>query len=135
MSTKLFAEGNYYCYLVMALLTAVGQFYPWLIPIHVSMTIVSMAIIMVGSYQSLEKMVKCMVDLHVHGKESDSVESVSKNDAMWFPVMAGSVLCGLYFLITYFGKEIMNPIILAYIGVSSSLVFKEIAQGTIGDKV
>lgn len=127
MSKELFKEGNYYCYCVMLGLTLVGQFCPWLISIHVNMTIVSMAIIMVGSYQSLEKMVKCIVDLHVHGKESDSVESVSKNDAMWFPVMAGSVLCGLYFLITYFGKEIMNPLILAYIGLTSSLVFKEIA--------
>jgi hypothetical protein len=45
---------------------------------------------------------------------------VSKEDAMQFPLYAGAMLCGLYGLIKYFGKEIVNPLLLGYMGLGGS---------------
>lgn len=57
--------------------------------------------------------------VHVE-KKGSSVEMVSKEDAMQFPLYAGAMLCGLYGLIKYFGKEIVNPLLLGYMGLGGS---------------
>lgn len=44
---------------------------------------------------------------------------------MQFPFVAGGVLCTLYGLIKYFGKGIVNPILLGYMGLSGSTLVKD----------
>ena len=43
---------------------------------------------------------------------------------MQFPLYAGAMLCGLYGLIKYFGKEIVNPLLLGYMGLGGSQTIK-----------
>lgn len=43
---------------------------------------------------------------------------------MWFPVYAGGMLCFLYGLIKYFGKEVVNPLLLGYMGLGASTGIK-----------
>ena len=62
--------------------------------------------------------------VHVSKTES-KVEVVSKSEAMQFPFYAGAMLCTLYGLIKYFGKEIVNPLLLGYMGIGASQVIKE----------
>ena len=52
---------------------------------------------------------------------------------MQFPIFAGAVLCALYGLIKYFGKEIVNPLLLAYMGIGGALSLKQLLllSGTI----
>jgi len=46
---------------------------------------------------------------------------------MQFPLYAGGMLCGLYGLIKYFGKEIVNPLLLGYMGIGASQSIKGLA--------
>lgn len=43
---------------------------------------------------------------------------------MQFPLYAGGMLCGLYGLIKYFGKEVVNPLLLGYMGIGASQSIK-----------
>lgn len=43
---------------------------------------------------------------------------------MQFPLLAGGVLCGLYALIKFFGKEVVNPLLLTYMGIGSATGIK-----------
>lgn len=43
---------------------------------------------------------------------------------MQFPLYAGGTLCFLYALIKYFGKEIVNPLLLGYMGIGASQSIK-----------
>jgi minor histocompatibility antigen H13 len=52
---------------------------------------------------------------HSEDSEDDSEsESLSAEDAMWFPVMGSGVLFGLYLLFNYFSKEYINYLLTAY---------------------
>jgi len=63
--------------------------------------------------------------VHVYKKKSSSeIETLTKEDAMWFPVYAGGMLCFLYGLIKYFGKEVVNPLLLGYMGLGASTGIK-----------
>ena len=46
------------------------------------------------------------------------------DDAKMFPVYAGGTLVSMYAAIKFFGKEIVNPLILAYMGVGGSTGIK-----------
>lgn len=61
-------------------------------------------------------------------KDSSSIETISNSDAMQFPLYAGAMLCTLYGLIKYFGKEVVNPLLLAYMGLGSSTGIKGLLQ-------
>ena len=66
-----------------------------------------------------------MKKVHISGnKEASKIETVSKNDALQFPFVAGGVLVGLYVLIKYFGKDKINYFLLAYIAVGSTTGIK-----------
>jgi hypothetical protein len=41
-------------------------------------------------------------------EEESVVESMGWKDALQFPIMAGVMLCTLYGLIKYFGKDVVN---------------------------
>ena len=64
--------------------------------------------------------------VHIDKEEGAAPETIGKEEAMWFPVMAGAVLCGLYFLIKTFGKEVVNPLLLCYMGVGGAMSIKGI---------
>ena len=49
---------------------------------------------------------------------------MSKDDVMKFPLYAGGTLCALYGLIKYFGKEVVNPILLSYMALGGSVSIK-----------
>ena len=70
-------------------------------------------------------MIKELKNGSLHGnKENSKIETVTKNDALQFPVFAGGVLVGLYAFIKYFGKDKVNYVLLAYIAVGSTTGIK-----------
>lgn len=66
-----------------------------------------------------------MKKVHILGKKEESnVETMSRKDAMQFPVVAGGVLVGLYLLIKFFGKDAVNYFLLAYIAIGGTTGIK-----------
>jgi len=57
-------------------------------------------------------------------KAAAEVETITKEDAMQFPIYAGGMLLFLYGLIKYFGKEVVNPLLLGYMGLGASMAIK-----------
>lgn len=60
---------------------------------------------------------------------------MSAKDAKMFPVMAGGTLCFLYVLIKYFGKDVVNKLIMVYLAVAIVEVFKELLIPVMGKKM
>lgn len=112
------------CTVTMLLLTLVTYFDHKLVPLHLNICAFSLCIITIGSYGSLEVMIAEFKKVYIHGKRSEHIESVSAKDAMSFPIVAGCMLCGLYALLKFFGKDSVNYFILAYIGLGSSTGIK-----------
>jgi uncharacterized membrane-anchored protein len=103
----------------MVALSVVSTVNEKLIPLHVQITVFSLSIITIGSFRSLSQMVtemkKSLID-KVPG-ETSAVETVTNKDALQFPLYAGGMLCFLYALIKFFGKDAVNYVILVYIAV------------------
>lgn len=57
MSETLFLREQSFCYSVLAILTVIGIFTD-VVPIQISITLHSMVIIAIGSFKSLEEMVR-----------------------------------------------------------------------------
>ena len=77
-------------------------------------------------------MIKEFKKIHVDkkaSKEGEGIETMSKDDVMQFPLYAGGTLCGLYFLIKFVGKEVINPLLLCYMGVGGSISIKSLLAG------
>lgn len=55
------------------------------------------------------------------------------SDAIQFPIVAGCTLCGLYFAMDYFGKDIVNHMLLAYIAVGGTVGVKSLLFSFTGD--
>jgi hypothetical protein len=90
-----------------------------------NITVFSLAIIIIGSYRSLQEVIVDIKKVHIDGKKDESnVETVTSKDAMQFPLVAGGILCGLYALIKFFGKEYVNYFILVYIAVGGTTGIK-----------
>lgn len=49
--------------------------------------------------------------------------------------MAGATLCTLYALIKYFGKDVVNKLIMVYLAIAMVEVFKSVVIGFIGKKL
>jgi len=101
------------------------------IPMQVNMTAQALAIIILGATRSVWELIKEFKKIHVDKKavkEGEGVETMSKEDVMQFPLYAGGTLCLLYFLIKYLGKEVINPLLLAYMGVGGSVSIKSLLQ-------
>lgn len=60
--------------------------------------------------------------------EESSIETVTAKDALQFPLYAGGMLCGLYALIKFFGKDSVNYFILVYIAVGGTTGIKALLQ-------
>jgi hypothetical protein len=94
------------------------------IPIHLQITVFSLAIIIAGSFRSLRELISQIKKVHIDGDSSSSVETVTNKDALQFPIFAGGMLVGLYALIKFFGRESVNYILLAYIAVGNTTGIK-----------
>lgn len=126
MSDTLFLKETNVCYSILALLTVIGIFTDK-IPIQISITIHSMLIIAIGSFKSLEEMLKQMKAIHIDKSgKGGNIEKMGFDDAWQFPIVAGCTLCGLYFGMEYFGKEAMNYFIMAYIAVGGTTGIRSI---------
>ena len=101
-----------------------------------NVTLHSMRIIAIGSYKSLEEMLRQMKKVHIEKDytESDSIEKMEFSDAWQFPLYAGCTLTGLYFSMEYFGKESVNYFILFYIGCGGSAGVKALLTSIVGDR-
>jgi hypothetical protein len=121
------------CYSTLLVLTIANAFVA--LPIHLNITAFSLAIIIAGAKRSAKEMIAQFKAVHIEGKES-TTETISKEEAMQFPLVAGGMLCGLYGLIKFFGKEIVNPMLLAYMGLGSSVSIKNgLLSFGIGEKM
>jgi minor histocompatibility antigen H13 len=85
-----------------------------------------MLIIAIGSFKSLEEMIRIMKKIHIDKNYDgeEGIEQMSFNDAWQFPIVAGISLTGLYFGMQYFGKDVINMILLAYIAVGGTVGVK-----------
>ncbi len=67
--------GNKYiepiCYIAMIGLSAIASFNEKLVPLHVNITVFSLAIIIVGSYRSLTQMLAEIKKAHIDDKSAD----------------------------------------------------------------
>ena len=102
------------------------------IPMQVNMTCQALAIIVLGAFRSVHELIKEFKKIHVDkkaSKEGEGIETMSKDDVMQFPLYAGGTLCGLYFLIKFVGKEVINPLLLCYMGVGGSISIKSLLAG------
>ena len=78
-----------------------------------------MVIIAIGSFKSLEEMLRQIKQIHIikDGKKTGNIEKMDFNDAWQFPIVAGCTLCGLYFAMDYFGKDAVNYFLMVYIAM------------------
>jgi hypothetical protein len=134
---KLFNKETSLCYGALALLTVIGSFTDK-IPIQINITIHSVLIIGIGSFKSLEEMIRIMKKIHIDRNYDgeEGIEQMSFNDAWQFPIVAGISLTSLYFSMQYFGKDAVNMVLLAYIAMGGSVGVKAMItsfSGTIFD--
>lgn len=135
MSIKLFSKEVSICYGCLAFLTLIGVFTDK-IPIQINITIHSMLIISIGSYKSLEEMIRIMKKIHIDKNYDgeDGIEQMSFNDAWQFPIVAGISLTGLYFAMQYFGKDVVNMMLLVYIAIGGTIGVKAMITSFSGNK-
>lgn len=103
------------------------------IPLQVNMTVQALAIIIFGAKRSVMELIKEFKKIHVDkkaGVDGEGIETMSKDDVMQFPIYAGGTLCALYGLIKYVGKEVVNPLLLAYMGLGGSVSIKSLLLST-----
>ena len=106
------------CLATLIGLNAAG-FFTDKIPLQVNMTCQALAIIIFGAKRSVWELIKEFKKIHVDkkaGVEGEGIETMSKDDVMQFPIYAGGTLVALYALIKYVGKEVVNPLLLCYMG-------------------
>ena len=97
------------------------------IPLQVNMTEQALSMIILGSKRSVDELIKEFKKIHVDKKaheKGEGIETMTKEDVMQFPLYAGGTLCVLYGLIKYVGKEVVNPILLCYMGIGGSVSIK-----------
>ena len=58
---------------------------------------------------------------------------MSNKDALQFPLYAGGMLCGLYALIKFFGKDVVNYVILVYIAIGGATGMKALLLSLTGN--
>jgi minor histocompatibility antigen H13 len=127
------------CYVSMIALSIVSSINEKLVPLHVQITVFSLAIITVGSYRSLSQMAaemkKALIDEKKEGEEGSQIETVTNKDALQFPLYAGGMLCGLYALIKFFGKDAVNYVILVYIAIGGGTGMKALLLSLTGNSL
>jgi len=103
-------------YAILAGLLAATRFV--IIPANIQMPLLTGSILFIASHRSLK-----LNELDaITGKRSSDSESISKKDAMMFPVFGSLALFSLYIAYKFIGKEYMNMLLTSYImlaGVSA----------------
>jgi minor histocompatibility antigen H13 len=133
-NTALFNSEQTFCYSVLFILTAIGIFSDK-VPIQVNITLHSILIIAIGSFKSLEELLKQIKKVHIDkSKDAQTIEQMSFSDAWQFPIAAGATLCGLYFAMQYFGKEVVNYCLICYIAIGGSSGIKALLQSFTGKR-
>lgn len=120
------------CYLIMVGLTVLTATTQDIVPLHLNIAAFSMSIIIAGSYRSLTQAINEMKKVHILGEKGDSIETMTSSDAMQFPFVAGATLCALYGMIKYFGKHVVNHLLLAYIAIGSTTSIKALLVDVLG---
>ena len=112
---------------VIVVLITVMQFTDKL-SIHACMPIYALSIINIGARRSVMEMIKEFKKIHIDKrggeKGEEGVETMTQNEVLQFPIVAGGMLVGLYFAIEYFGKEAVNKVILSYFALVGSQAMK-----------
>jgi len=133
MVETLFMKEQSFCYIVLFALTVIGVFTD-AVPIQISITLHSMLIIALGSFKSLEEMLKQMKKIHIDKEGgSSNIEKMNFNDAWQFPIVAGITLCGLYYAMEYFGKDAVNYFLMVYIAMGGSQGVKAMLESFFGN--
>jgi hypothetical protein len=65
--------------------------------------------------------------------ETSQIETLTNKDALQFPLYAGGMLCFLYALIKFFGKESVNYVILVYIALGGGTGMKALLLSLTGE--
>lgn len=118
---------------ILFALTAIG-FFTDKIPIQLNITLHSMLIIAIGSFKSLEEMIRQFKRVHIEKKaKSEDIETMGWSDTLQFPLMAGATLCGLYFAMHYLGKDTVNYLIITYIALGGTVGIKSMLVSFTGD--
>lgn len=124
------------CYATMGVLTVISSFTDQ-VPIQINITVFSLAIIIAASNRSLYEFIHQFKKINVRKEgekqEQHNIETMSKEEAMQFPIFAGATLVGLYVLIKFFGKEIINPLLLTYMGIGGATGIKALIQAIFGN--
>jgi len=111
------------CYTALVLLSVVNYFYA--LPVVLNTSAFSLCIIIAGCHRSVIELISQFKAIYIDkSKSANEVETISKEDAMQFPLYAGGMLLFLYGMIKYFGKEVVNPLLLGYMGLGGSLSIK-----------
>ena len=116
------------CYVGLVTFSVINYFYA--LPVAFNTMAFSMLIIYAGSVRSVFEMFKNYKAIRItKTQDASSMETMSQKDAMYFPLTAGAMLCGLYALIKYFGKESVNYLLLAYMGFGVGTLIKDFLLG------
>ena len=99
----------YASYLVLLGILVITRFV--IVPGNLQMGLLTAAILFIGAHQSLKL---SEID-SVTGKRSTETETISKKDAMMFPVFGSVALFSLYICYKFVGKEYMNLLLTTYI--------------------
>jgi len=93
-------------------LTIGGNFF--LVPLHASLICSAFLVVYIGCHRSLS------------GAGEDGakkqMETMERKDALWFPIMAGCTLVGLFVLFKFLDKDLVNLLITAYVSVISVFI-------------
>ena len=111
----------------------VAGYFTDVIPMQVNMTLQALSIIIIGANRSVYELIAEFKKIHVDkkaGVDGEGIETMSKDDVMQFPLQAGGTLLGMYALIKFVGKEVLNPILLSYMGVGGSVSIKSFLLST-----
>lgn len=68
-------------------------------------------------------------------KKKEGIETMTKKDAMLFPIIAGSTLGGLYLAFQWFDKELINKLFHVYFSFIGSLVITSFLYNRLKDKL
>jgi len=98
--------------LCLLFLTIGGNFV--LIPLHANLICSAFLVVYLGSHRSLSGAGE--------DGEKKQMETMERKDALWFPIMAGCTLVGLFVLFKFLDKDLVNLIITMYVGFISIFI-------------
>lgn len=99
------------------------------------MTLFSLLIIYIGSFKSVELLIREKISIKDFSQVSDKIETVGVKEASKFPIVGSGFLFGLYLAIKYFGKQIVNWLLLGFFVISGIDSVKELINTYATDSI